>query len=203
MQIRNATRQDEGNVAELIYYSGSVIYDFLYKTPKTSAVQFIHFEYVSGRGFCGYRNADLVIIDDRIVGTICAYSGKQFFWALLGTVVNIFIFFGPIEGWAALLRANYVGRAMRKVFRSHLYLANMGIIPELRGTGIGSALLKSQVQNARENGYDTVSLDVADDNPKAEALYRRLGFQMEKGKVASVSRKKHAIPSPIRMHLKL
>lgn len=203
MQIRSATRSDEGNIAELMYDSGPATYDFLYKIKKTSALQFIRFEYASGRGFCSYRNADLAFIGDRIAGVICAYDEKQFPWILLGTIINIFMFFGPITAWVALLRASYVGKAMRKLLRSQLYLANLGIVPELRGNGIGSALLKAQVQKAKENGYDTVTLDVADDNPRAEALYRRLGFQVENDKVTSASRKKGGIPSPIRMYLKL
>ncbi|WIM92980.1 GNAT family N-acetyltransferase [Actinoplanes oblitus] len=46
-----------------------------------------------------------------------------------------------------------------------------------RGRGVGSALLSAAVERARHYHDQWVQLSVVDTNPRAEALYRRLGFR--------------------------
>ncbi len=45
-----------------------------------------------------------------------------------------------------------------------------------RGTGVGSALFDALFAYARERHYRYITLDVIDTNPRARALYERLGF---------------------------
>ncbi len=46
----------------------------------------------------------------------------------------------------------------------------------MRGKGVGSQLLDLLEQLALENGIQTISLAVINTNPRAESLYKRLGF---------------------------
>jgi ribosomal protein S18 acetylase RimI-like enzyme len=46
-----------------------------------------------------------------------------------------------------------------------------------RGQGIGTQLLRAVEQAARESGCCKVTLEVREDNPAAEKLYRRFGFE--------------------------
>jgi GNAT superfamily N-acetyltransferase len=48
---------------------------------------------------------------------------------------------------------------------------------ELRGQGIGSALIGAAEERAREAGRARIGLGVADDNPRAAGLYSRLGYR--------------------------
>lgn len=53
----------------------------------------------------------------------------------------------------------------------------LGMWPErLRSQGIGTALIHAAEDLARERGIMTVGLGVAKDNPRAAALYVRLGY---------------------------
>ncbi|WP_458791508.1 GNAT family N-acetyltransferase [Yoonia sp. MH D7] len=45
-----------------------------------------------------------------------------------------------------------------------------------RGKGVGSALLRAIIAEGRRRGYAEVRLDVIDTNPRARALYERMGF---------------------------
>jgi len=56
------------------------------------------------------------------------------------------------------------------------YLSTMGVDPDYRGRGYGSALLTAAGKVAREKGFTRVSLLVSKGKPKARALYERLGF---------------------------
>ncbi len=46
-----------------------------------------------------------------------------------------------------------------------------------RGSGLGSALIRRAVEWGQHNGLEMIRLGVLDTNPRAKALYERLGFQ--------------------------
>lgn len=47
---------------------------------------------------------------------------------------------------------------------------------ELRGKGIGTALIRTAEKRARQRGFRRIGLGVGNDNPGAARLYRRLGY---------------------------
>jgi len=51
-----------------------------------------------------------------------------------------------------------------------------GVAPELRGRGIGTALVRAAEAFASENGFTAAELGVEDTNPAARRLYERLGY---------------------------
>lgn len=53
---------------------------------------------------------------------------------------------------------------------------SIALLPEFRGAGLGTALLKILISEARADGYQGLSLSVDPDNPAAR-LYPRLGFR--------------------------
>ena len=57
-----------------------------------------------------------------------------------------------------------------------LYIEYLAVSARSRGLGIGQALLGHAVTLAQQRGHQTVSLDVTDANPRAQALYERNGF---------------------------
>ena len=57
------------------------------------------------------------------------------------------------------------------------YLDSVGVLEQFRGHGVGSALLKAMTAKAHAEGHADVALIVDQDNPEAERLYARLGFE--------------------------
>lgn len=47
----------------------------------------------------------------------------------------------------------------------------------MRSRGIGTALIREAERSAQTSGFGRIGLGVADDNPRAVALYLRLGYQ--------------------------
>ncbi len=73
--------------------------------------------------------------------------------------------------------------AKAPIGRFYLYRSNpvwhvidIGFLPEARGQGLGSALLKWAQASAIEAGIAAIDLQVAVTNWRAEKLYRALGF---------------------------
>ena len=57
------------------------------------------------------------------------------------------------------------------------WIVQMGVIPERRGLGIGSALVIEALKRFRAAGGDHVLLDVNANNPSAARVYTQLGFK--------------------------
>ncbi|MAZ95791.1 MAG: GNAT family N-acetyltransferase [Planctomycetaceae bacterium] len=57
---------------------------------------------------------------------------------------------------------------------------NVGITPEHRGAGLGTALLVRALDGFREHGLTRATLEVTAQNSGALRLYQRLGFQVIK-----------------------
>jgi ribosomal-protein-alanine N-acetyltransferase len=53
----------------------------------------------------------------------------------------------------------------------------IAVVPEFEGRGIGSALLTLLIGEARRRGAGDVLLEVRADNPRAQQLYLRFGFE--------------------------
>ena len=56
------------------------------------------------------------------------------------------------------------------------YADSLAVLPEYRGRGIGKKLLDTLCERAFTNKFKRVGLLVDFENPKAEAIYRSLGF---------------------------
>jgi ribosomal protein S18 acetylase RimI-like enzyme len=62
------------------------------------------------------------------------------------------------------------------------YLAELYVIPDKRGRGIGRALMDEVFQVARAEGAAHIELNTSDDDVAARALYESLGFTNREGK---------------------
>jgi ribosomal protein S18 acetylase RimI-like enzyme len=56
------------------------------------------------------------------------------------------------------------------------YLAELYVIPDRRGHGLGRALMEAAIGLAREAGADEMHLGTSEDDVAARALYESLGF---------------------------
>jgi ribosomal protein S18 acetylase RimI-like enzyme len=97
----------------------------------------------------------------------------------------------PGDGGAVLLVAEDGGRrvgsavlhpaapdpAVRSALPGVPVLANLSVEPGQRRRGHGTALIRAAADAAADDGRPALSVAVADDNPDAARLYRRLGFR--------------------------
>ena len=60
--------------------------------------------------------------------------------------------------------------------RLEAYLAELYVVPEQRGRGLGRALLRASLELARELGADRIELGTGEDDRAARALYESHGF---------------------------
>lgn len=81
--------------------------------------------------------------------------------------------------WGSFWRRTAVALARIGSRRSTtLSIEGIAVRADCRAAGVGSALLHRIIGDARTAGFQAVSLDVGDDNPKARRLYERFGFRV-------------------------
>ena len=78
---------------------------------------------------------------------------------------------GEVVGWAAL-KAFASKPAYRFTAENTVYVR-----ADMRGKGVGKALLGRLLEAAAENGFRTVIARITGDNPASIQLHRRLGFR--------------------------
>jgi ribosomal protein S18 acetylase RimI-like enzyme len=61
------------------------------------------------------------------------------------------------------------------------YLQELYVVPELRGRGIGRALLERTIELARERGADGIDLNTGETDTAARGLYESMGFTNREG----------------------
>jgi ribosomal protein S18 acetylase RimI-like enzyme len=61
------------------------------------------------------------------------------------------------------------------------YLAELYVVPDRRGHGLGRALMERALALARDQGADFIDLGTSDDDTAARALYESLGFTNREG----------------------
>ena len=62
------------------------------------------------------------------------------------------------------------------------YLAELYVVPERRGRGLGRTLMEEAMEVARARGADYMDLGTSEDDVAARALYESLGFSNREGK---------------------
>jgi ribosomal protein S18 acetylase RimI-like enzyme len=62
------------------------------------------------------------------------------------------------------------------------YLAELYVVPDRRGQGLGRALMEASIELARRKGADYMDLGTAETDVAARALYESLGFSNREGK---------------------
>lgn len=78
--------------------------------------------------------------------------------------------------WGGLWRGMALGLLSREVDNARFLIDGLCVADAARGRGIGSRLLAEAMALARARDYGEIRLDVVVSNPRAQALYERLGF---------------------------
>ena len=79
---------------------------------------------------------------------------------------------GQVIGWCDIRRQS-------RETHAHCGTLGMGIVSGFRGNGLGTRLITAALDAARGAGMHRVELHVHADNPRAVALYEKVGFLRE------------------------
>ena len=115
------------------------------------------------------------VVDQRLVGILAVQNSQgSFLNPALKTMTEAYGLPGGILRMLGLALLNH------STAPDELYIDGLAVVEEMRSRGIGSRLLEELEKIALRKKIGTISLEVIDTNPEAEALYQRLGFAVKK-----------------------
>jgi ribosomal protein S18 acetylase RimI-like enzyme len=176
--IRAAALTESDPVCRLLYLAGPEFWDYFCGGSRASAIDYLRFAFAQGRGLWSPATCTLALLSDRVAGVAAAYTAQQYRRLGLETGRQLVGFYGPRRGVAALDRVRHLGSVLPAPRGNMAYLAQLGVIEELRSQGLGTALIEHVIGRARAGGSRLLALDVAVANSRAQALYERLGFKV-------------------------
>jgi len=177
--FRAAAAGDVDAVVPLIYASGPAAFEFVFgQGVGGRAEAFLRHAFVRPDGEFSHRTHEVALVDGSIVAAGAIFDGRRTLRFTLAAARQILGFYGPWAGVGVIVRGLRVESVIRPPRPRELYLCHLGVVPARRGGGLGSALIRHLLRQRRAGLHDYVALDVAVTNPRAEALYRRLGFDV-------------------------
>ncbi len=204
LQFRPAAPDDAEAAVPLVYSSGPAAFDYVFAVPgKADAQAFLRRAFRDGRGEFGFRNHVVGEFDGRIVAAGAAWDGTANATFALAATRQIVACYGLGAGTGVMLRGLRVEAIVQPPGRRCWYVAHLGVLPELRSRGIGDTLVRHLLDVGRARGHTLAALDVATTNPRAEALYARLGFRTVHERPSTLANGRASVPNHRRMELPL
>lgn len=203
IEIRPAHPGDVDVAVPLIHSSGPHELEYAFATRRHRATGWLRAAFLGRSATESYRGYDVALADGRVVGIGSFLTGAAWdSWNTLWFCWEVIRSYGLIECWGVMRRTLRLLALMPPPGNDVLFIQKVGVSPEMRGQGVGTALLQDRIRVAREAGIRTAVLDVAVTNPRAEALYERLGFRVTGERTLDAAGSVD-VPSQRRMQLEL
>ncbi|RCX17879.1 ribosomal protein S18 acetylase RimI-like enzyme [Anaerobacterium chartisolvens] len=169
--IRRAKKTDAPQVAELIY----IILDemdipMLKAHAKPKVLEFIVRAFKGEASRFSYNNIWVKEIESHAVGMAVVYHGADA--GRLDRELS-----GIIRDTFSLSEDIILDKEAEE---EEFYIDSLCVMPEFRGRGIGTELLKSVQAEARDRGLTCLSINVELNNTRAQRLYKGMGYLTEK-----------------------
>lgn len=200
LHFREAAAHDAPTTVPLIYSSGPAAFDYVFAlSGRGDAQAFLQRAFVDGAGEFGWRNHVVAERDGVVVAVGAGYGGETARAFTLAAARQIFAHYGLRYAPGVIARGLKVERVIPPPARGMHYLAHLGVLPALRGQGIGKALIEDLMRRGVQQGRQRIVLDVAMSNPRAQALYERLGFVVTGERRSALANAQGAVPDHRRM----
>lgn len=180
MQIKklDLNVHDSKKVSELIYYTDAHTYDQILKN-KSNAVDKIEKLVRAGNNSIGHERIYVVTNheDVNVLGVLVTYKKEE---TPTKSEFRTFLkVFSPLDAIRFTILDFLDARLLADVdFEDFFYLACVAVDENTRGQGIGTFILESAVQMARESDKKKAILNVDFQNKGARRLYERFGFKI-------------------------
>lgn len=204
VHIRPARPEDAADAVPLIYSSGPAVLDYIFTSRTQSDVAAcMRRGFERDAGELGYRIHSVAVVDGRMAGIGAAFSGDTTLRFMYQGTRNVLACYGPLRGAGVIRRALQVETIVRPPKSHEFCIAHLGVSPVLRSKGIGAQIVQHLLADGRRRGFRVAVLDVSAENPRAQALYERLGFVVTRECISTLHNAHATVPNHRRMELTL
>ncbi|MBD2858397.1 GNAT family N-acetyltransferase [Spongiibacter sp. KMU-158] len=162
----------------LIYSSGESAFRYVFSSRSALQVLgFLNAAFKRGRTEWGYQQHIGLFIEGELAGIGALKTSNQTLGFTVQAAVEIFRFYGFWQGILVVWRGLRTETVIRPPKKELALLYHLAMKLEYRGRGYGRQLIGELIWRARQQGFTRLGLDVAENNPRARALYEGLGFR--------------------------
>lgn len=176
---RPCTPNDVELAVPLIYSSGPTSFDYVFKNRKFISLDFLKSAFITPGGEFSYDNHIAMMVDGNLIGIGSVFNYKRAQSFSIKDAIKIIKLY-KLKALNVMARGLKVERIIKLPKKNEVILAHLAITPELRSRGYGQRLIEYLINTASLNEGDYFALDVSELNPRAQALYERMGFQITK-----------------------
>jgi ribosomal protein S18 acetylase RimI-like enzyme len=179
LAVRPATSEDAEALVPLVYSSGPSTFDYVFVDREGETTAAFLLQSLARRGGeQGYGRYSVICHQGEIVGTGACYDGYQALSHIPVATLNILRHYGPVRTLGTIRRGLRTESVVKPPSGALHYLGYLGVAREWRGRGVGRVLIEHLLDKGRARGRTRAALDVSVENPRAQALYERLGFRV-------------------------
>lgn len=201
IELRPSQKAEVDVAIPLIYSSGPPSFEYVFQNKKVTAQDFLRYAFVREGGEFSYQNHHSLYRDGQMVGIGSAFNAKEASAFTVADALNIFRFYG-FKSFAAIKSGLKVEQLIKLPEKDEIAIAHLGILPELRGQGLGTKMIELLQEKANKTTNSYWVLDVSEENPKAKALYERLGFKITHKNISKLKNQYSYVANHFRMELK-
>lgn len=170
MMIGQARKKDSKEAAVLIY---DAIHDIAHaltgEKEKEKVLKQLEAYFQQEHNRMSYRNCFVKIVDEKVIGIVVAYHGK-----------DALSLDAPIVAHLKDKKGESGFHIDQEADEEDYYIDTVSVNPQFSGQGFGTELLQFICRHADCSGYSSISLNVEENNSSARRLYERLGFKQKK-----------------------
>ena len=200
IELKESNPSEVDIAVPLIYSSGPDAFEYVFKNKQVSAVDFLKHAFVREGGEFSFDNHYSLYADGRMVGIGSVFNAKTANGFGKADGLNILRFY-KWKSPKVIKDGLAVERIIKIPVKNETAIAHLGILPELRGKGLGKQLIAGLMVRAEKDSYSRFILDVSEENPRAKVLYERLGFEVTKKHDSTLKNKFSYVPNHFRMEL--
>jgi ribosomal protein S18 acetylase RimI-like enzyme len=203
IELRPARTEDADAAVPLMYSSGPAVTEYIFACDKGDMFACMKRGFERDAGELGYAVHTVAVVDNAVVGIGAGFAGDAPLRFLALGALNILACRGVVQSAGMVRRALQIERMIRPPKRHEQCVAHLGVAPAFRGKGIGALIVRHLLDEGRRLGRRTAVLDVSVENPRAQALYERLGFAVTRECISTLRNRHATVPSHRRMELAL
>ena len=198
IELRKSQKSEVAIAVPLIYSSGPPSFEYVFKNNQVTAVDFLKHAFVRVGGEFSYDNHYSLYLGDKMVGIGSVFDAKQAASFTLYDGLNIIRFY-KFKSVGVIKCGLQVEGLIKLPKKKEIVLGHLGIQPDMQGKGLGTQLIDGLMEKANKDSESRFILDVSEENPRAKALYDRLGFTTTKTNKSSLKNKYSYVANHFRM----
>lgn len=198
VHFRPCKPSDADRIVPYILYSGPDAFGYVFTTANTTARDFLMYAFSKKGGQFSFQNHTAIIHQNSIIGVGGVFDAKKAASFTFKDVIRILIHY-KWRSIPVLIRGLKIEQCLQLPVKNEICLVHLGVSKGQRGQGLGTLLIAHLMEKFQDRSKGVFVLDVSTENPKAQQLYKRLGFKTTKLVPSTLKSPFGYVPSHYRM----